>query len=153
MKPPCTGHPVFISPQNHTPEQILDAVEMCQHCPLITDCATQALTGGTTINHQHTLPTSGVIQAGVVCNGDQPTAIVLASIAHKPIPLMHAQPKPPPPRRCKGCGEIMGTRDRRKSTAGAPPTHSSGGYCRRCDAKRRRQAGWVSKTPKYTTIL
>lgn len=153
MKAPCTSHKIFTAPRRYTNEEIDAACEMCTHCPLIKKCAQLALTSGTNLTKTHPAPATGVIQAGVICRGDKDTIDQLAVIAGGYTPMALRKRSTQIPVRCVGCGEVMVVRNRNESVRGKPPTHSSGGYCRSCDAKRRRQPGWVSENPNYSTIL
>lgn len=127
----------------------------CDHCPLLRQCAHQALTAGNTIDRNVRVPANGVVQAGVMCKGDARTIDELRTIAHTcdVIPLRWARPKPPPPPHCLGCGRPMVTRPKGKSLDASLLTHAAHGYCRICDAEHRRRKTWVAPTPTQTRIL
>lgn len=151
-KPPCHGQPVFTNPQPIDPATF-DAIEMCTHCPIRQQCALDALTAGDTLDKVHRSPANGVIQAGVWCNGDQDTANQLAAIAGVTPPHTGAQKRFTPPETCKGCGKPMQARIKGQPLENQPLTHAAHGYCRICDARRRRQKDWQSTQPKNTTIF
>ena len=151
-QPPCAGHSVFTNPQpvdTHT----VEAMEMCTHCPLRKQCALDALTAGDSLDKAHRQPATGVIQAGVWCNGDQQTADQLAAIAGVDAPTIGTKPRFTPPSHCRGCGKPMTTRIKGTHLDANVLTHAAHGYCRICDARRRRQKGWQSSQPKHSTKI
>lgn len=128
---------------------------LCMDCPLLRHCAHKAMTAGNTIDGHWQTPAADVIQAGVVCNGDKATARHLAAIAGTTTlpPIRHRKPKPKPPTHCLGCGQRMVTRPKGKPLPKDLVTHAAHGYCRVCDATRRRQSGWTNPTPTQNQLL
>lgn len=127
----------------------------CDHCPLQRQCAHQALTSGSTLDRNVLVPANGVVQAGVMCKGDERTLHELRTIAHTTdvIPLRWSKPKAPPPTNCLGCGKPMVVRPKGKKLDATLLTHAAHGYCRICDAKRRKSKHWVAPTPTQNQIL
>lgn len=80
---PCKNskNRAFIDPHRSSKFTISAAEKICSHCPLIKECAVQALQGGNVLDQRHTGPADGVFQAGIICHGDESTAIRLAEIA------------------------------------------------------------------------
>lgn len=128
-------------------------MEMCTYCPLLKQCALNALHAGDSLDMVHKQPATGVIQAGVWCNGDQDTANQLAAIAGVDTPQIGPHARFTPPDNCRGCGKPMSTRIKGMPLTKDELTHAAHGYCRICDAKRRRQKDWQSTQPKNTTIF
>lgn len=151
-KPPCAGHRIFTHPQPMHPDT-LEALEMCEHCPIRKQCALNALTAGDSLDRAHRSPAAGVIQAGVWCDGDQRTAYDLADIAGVEAPMVDGEPRFIPPSHCKECGKPMVVRVRGIHLDEGTLTHGSHGYCRICDARRRRSKDWQSTQPKNATML
>lgn len=92
---------------------------------------------GDTIDGCVTRPASMVIQAGILCLGDQKTANRLARICGKPAPIVSdTTPRNVPPLYCRGCGQPMVS-----WTRGELPTgrvmHYGRGYCTGCRALYR----------------
>lgn len=127
----------------------------CDTCPLLRACAHQALTSGATIDRNLRTPANGVIQAGVICEGDQRTLDELRAVAgtFDVIPLRLKKDKPPPPQRCVGCNRRMITRPKGKSLDHTIITHAAHGYCRTCYATQQRTKGWEPSTPTHMQKL
>ena len=81
--PPChrSKNTAFHNPTSSHPRSVRAAVAICKECPIRRECARDALTSGTSLDGSYTRPANDVVQAGVVCRGDQGTAIRLAAIA------------------------------------------------------------------------
>ena len=129
--------------------------QACETCPLLQTCAHQALTSGATIDRNMRTPANGVIQAGVVCEGDQHTLDQLRAIAgtFDVIPLRLKKDKPPPPTHCHGCNRRMITRPKGQPLDHRIVTHAAHGYCRTCYATQQRTKGWVPPTPTHMQKL
>ena len=151
-RPACETQRVYTTPETHTLTDINDAALTCRTCPLLKQCATQALTAGTTLDERHVGPATGVIQAGVWCKGDQWTANQLARVAGLPAPDLAPTAPAPRPDTCLGCDQPMVPRKFRARTTPNVLTHGAHGYCRICDARRRRQKAYVPK-PKHQTLF
>lgn len=142
MRPPCTNHRVFIQPTPGHPDT-LAAQEMCTHCPLRQQCATDGLTSGESIDGTHVRPAHGVIIAGVVCHGDMETAYALATIANTLLPTydMGEDEKPRTKRRriddeCVNCHKPM-VKWTRRAVPDGYVMHHARGYCTECRAEYR----------------
>lgn len=149
------------TPCEHNPSQWTDphpdttpaAIKACGDCPLLTECARLALTAGTTLDKQLHAPAHGVIQAGIECRGDEGTAQQLATIAGQPLPFLGKRAKLKRPTHCRGCGKVMVARPKGRPLPPDLITHAAHGYCRVCDARRRRQSTWENPTPTLAQIL
>ena len=131
----CNGNtnPAFINPQTATPHQIEQALTICQHCTTQKQCAQQALTSGTTLDESNTNPATGVIQAGILCNG-RASAELLAKIAQTTPPTYRNHtPRKKPPTHCKNCHKPMHkwTRNKHDIPHGYVMHHAQG-YCNQC---------------------
>lgn len=81
---------------------------MCEHCHMLTSCALDGLTAGTTLDGSFESPACDVIMAGVHCTGDTATARALAEIAGVPVPTYRdAAPRPKAEKQCVNCHEPM----------------------------------------------
>lgn len=127
----------------------------CDTCPILRACAHQALTSGATIDGHMRTPANGVIQAGVICEGDQRTLDELRAIAgtFDVIPLRLKKDKPPPPTHCHACNRRMTIRPKGKALDHTVITHAAHGYCRTCYATRQRTKGWAPSTPTHMQKL
>lgn len=108
--PPChrSKNTAFSAPDRAPGRSIRAALTMCRACPLVAACAALALQSGTSLDGSRTGPAEGVIQAGVICRGDDDTARALAEVAGVPVPVYRAQrPRPKAPKRCVECGHPM----------------------------------------------
>ena len=151
-RPPCLNHQIFTNPQPFHPDTF-DAMDMCELCPMRRKCALDALTAGDSLDKAHKRPAMDVIQAGVMCDGDQRTADELAAIAGVPAPVVDTEERFIPPSHCLGCKKPMIARIKGIPLDVGTLTHAAHGYCRICDAKRRRAKGWESAQPKHTSIF
>ena len=61
----------FIFPEEATPRQIQRAKTICATCPRLKKCASEALDAGSDLSHEKRAPASGVIMAGVLCDGSK----------------------------------------------------------------------------------
>lgn len=64
--------------------KIAAAVKICEACPLIQACARDALTAGDLQEDGTRAVADGVLQAGVICRGDQATVDALRAVAGLP---------------------------------------------------------------------
>lgn len=149
---PCQNHHIFTNPQPFHPDTF-DAMDMCEVCPLRRKCALDALTAGDSLDKAHKRPAMDVIQAGVMCDGDQRTADELAAIAGVPAPVVDTEERFIPPTHCVGCKKPMVARIKGIPLDASTLTHAAHGYCRICDARRRRAKDWESQQPKNTSIF
>lgn len=87
---PCqySLNPAWIDVEAATVAECSRAVKVCRRCPRLRDCALDALHAGDMLDRSVRSPAMGVVQAGVVCRGDQPTADALATIAGVPAPTV-----------------------------------------------------------------
>ena len=76
-------------------------------------CALDALTAGDSLDKAHKRPAMDVIQAGVMCDGDQRTADELAAIAGVPAPVVDTEERFIPPSHCLGCADSQSLARRR----------------------------------------
>ena len=143
---------MFTNPKAATEQQRAEAIEMCQHCPLRTQCAHDATTAGTTLDKERTAPATDVIQAGVWLTGQTRHTVDLYRI----VGLTPQERKPrrqPTPSVCLDCGRAMIPRDK---SIHLPPdivTHAARGYCRTCYARRKRKGQMPVVKPKHQTLL
>lgn len=106
---------------------------MCDLCPIRTQCATQALTAGTSLDGGHPAPASGVIQAGVICQGDDMTAWTLAQIAGVPLPEYEGRRRATAADHCTNCHAPM-VRWTRDQVPEGYVMHHARGFCTGCRA-------------------
>lgn len=150
-RPPCEGNLAFLNPGVNQETQ--EAMKICETCPIKIWCAEHALTAGYTLDAGRTAPATGVIQAGVWCKGDKKTAEKLAEICRREPPKVGPKPRFKPPANCVSCGRPMTTRIKGIPLTDEQLTHGAHGYCRVCDARRRRSKNWVSKHPRHSKVL
>lgn len=136
----------FRDPDHAHERSIRAAQAMCGHCPILRQCAREALTSGAALDGTYLRPASGVVQAGVVCRGDQSTAIRLAEVAGvTTLPVYEQQePRPVAPDACVSCGMPMvrWTRDR---VPDGYVMHHARGFCTGC---RREYAEFMRSQPR-----
>lgn len=136
---PCKNskNRAFIDPHRSSKFTIKAAEKICSHCPLLKECAAQALRGGSVLDERYTGPADGVFQAGIICHGDEGTAIRLAEIAgitHLPV---GAEPKRRQPDSvCISCGSKM-VKWTRQAIPEGYVRHYARGYCERCRVEYR----------------
>lgn len=139
---------IFTNPAERDAPSTLRAIQICETCPIIRECAKQALTSGSSIDFTNTHPAVGVIQAGVYCDGSQRAAIELGARAGEPAPTVEVKPRAKARDRCKNCGKPMvrWTRDR---VPEGYVMHRGRGICTNCrkaynaELQRARAAGEV----------
>lgn len=151
-KPLCAGSRAYTDPDHRDAHQ---AIAACHHCPLIRQCAADALRAGDSLDGSLRAPATGVIAAGVICTGDPHTAQQLAAIAHVDPPKPRARrPRMRRPDNCLGCGRHMTVRQYGADVHLTPDivTHCAHGYCRDCD-KQRRRSGEIAPTRTHTRDL
>ena len=131
--PKCTyqDREIFTNPAGRDAPSTLRAIQICETCPIIRECAKQALTSGSSIDFTATHPAVGVIQAGVYCDGSQRAAIELGARAGEPAPTVEVEPRAKVGDRCKSCGMPMvrWTRDR---VPEGYVMHRGRGFCTGC---------------------
>lgn len=137
------GHQRWFKPDywvNPPTNEFVDmiATYLCEQCPLLKQCAHNALHAGDTIDHGYTNSATGVIQAGIYCTGDTRTDKELAATAGVPTPNREPHPRYTPPTHCRGCNRPMVTRPKGQRLTPDMVTHTAHGYCRVCDARRRK---------------
>lgn len=71
----------FIDPGKAKRWSLNAAVKTCEQCPVLQQCALNALHAGGSVDGSMTRPATDVLQAGVICRGDARTARALAKIA------------------------------------------------------------------------
>lgn len=132
--PPChrTKNKAFTNPSNVHKRSRDAAIRMCQHCPILRQCAKSALLAGSSLDGHATGPASDVIQAGVWCKGNMHTAHQLAAVASANVPRYQRQKaKSPIAEHCVNCDEPMV----KWSRDGAPDgfvMHYARNYCTNC---------------------
>ncbi|MFB7853782.1 WhiB family transcriptional regulator [Rhodococcus qingshengii] len=104
---------------------------LCAICPVKRECATAALTSGTTLDAIATTPADDVIAAGVICTGDDKTARALTAV----IESREYKPRQPIPENCKTCRRKLCSQKTTPGKYDAP--HHSNGICTLCYQKRR----------------
>lgn len=108
------------------------AVKVCEHCPIRRQCARAALTSGTSMDGSYTAPATTVIQAGIICHGDQATARALAAIAGvRPPRYRNKGTRPRPASHCLNCEQPMVPWTRGEVPAGHV-MHYSKSFCTNC---------------------
>lgn len=136
-RPPWHRLPVFISPDTAPAAMRQRALDLCQSCPLLQQCAADALTTGEPLTDYGTGGTvaRGVIMGGVICDGSPTATAALRATAGPLAP----PPRPQPHRRtvmgqpCVSCGRPLHPWTRTPETI--PPghvMHHARGYCVDC---------------------
>lgn len=136
MKALCTGNRnrAFIDAEHAADYSISAAVKVCQSCPILRQCAADALHSGSTLDSSYTRPASAVVQAGVVCRGDGDTARALAEIAGVEVPRYRTKKRrTAPPRQCTNCHRPMVPWTREDVPEGYV-MHRGRGICTKCRA-------------------
>lgn len=151
MRPPCENHTVFTNPTNHTEDEINDAVEMCHHCPMRTDCARQAVIAGNTLDGERYATATDVIQAGIWLNGHQQRIADLYRLAG--VTPGAPRSRQPTPTRCRRCKRAMIPRDKSVTLNSKIVTHAAHGYCRVCYAALKRHGELVTGKTKHQAVL
>ena len=133
MMAPCHRSRIrgFIDP--NAPEHSLRAaIRVCEACPIRRACARDALTAGNSLDGDYTRPANEVIQAGIVCHGDQATARALAAIAGVRPPRYRSKgTRPRPASSCINCHTPMVPWTREEVPAGHV-MHYARSYCTGC---------------------
>lgn len=146
--PPChrSKNTAFHNPASAQPRSVRAAVVICEACPIRRECARDALTSGTSLDGSYTRPANDVIQAGVICRGDQGTAIRLAAIAGvTELPeYVEQEARAVAPDECRHCHRPMvkWTRDRVPEGYVA---HHARGFCQGC---RKAYSEFMRSQPK-----
>ncbi|MHD0300136.1 WhiB family transcriptional regulator [Rhodococcus qingshengii] len=126
----CRGVDGFERP--HTGEWATEEPRLlCAICPVKRECATAALTSGSTLDAIASTPADDVIAAGVVCEGDDRTARALQAV----IESREYKPRQPIPEHCKTCGWKLCS-EKVALAVGTIPHHSNG-ICTLCYQKAR----------------
>lgn len=132
-KPACQGDSTFTNPRTATFEEYVNALNLCDECPIRRQCATAAMTAGSTLDGSMQAPASDVIAGGVACHGDELTLRKLAIVAGvAPAKPQRHRPRFKRPERCRHCHRHMTVRKEGQPTRGDQPTHVAHGYCRDC---------------------
>lgn len=126
-----TDRELFTNPAERDAPSTIRAIRICETCPIIRQCAKQALTAGSSIDFTATHPAIGVIQAGVYCDGTQRAAMELGARAGELPPTVEVKPRARVGDRCKNCGTPMvrWTRDR---VPDGYAMHRGRGFCTNC---------------------
>ena len=127
----------FIDPHRSSKFTIRAAEKICSHCPLLKECAAQALQGGNVLDQRYAGPADGVFQAGIICHGDEGTAIRLAEIAgitHLPVSVEPKRRQPDSV--CVSFGSRM-VKWTRQAVPEGYVRHHARGYCSNCRAEYR----------------
>ena len=146
--PPChrSKNTAFHNPTSSHPRSVRAAVAICKECPIRRECARDALTSGTSLDGSYTRPANDVVQAGVVCRGDQGTAIRLAAIAGVEVLPTYAEQEARGhrPDECQHCHRpmVQWTRDRVPEGFVA---HYARGFCQGC---RKAYSEFMRSQPK-----
>lgn len=133
MRAPCHRSRIrgFIDPQapDHS---VRAAIAVCEACPIRRECARDALTAGNSLDGDFTRPAGAVIQAGIVCHGDQATARALAAIAGVRPPRYRSKgTRPRPASHCVNCEQPMVPWTRDEVPAGFVMHHAKN-HCTNC---------------------
>lgn len=122
---------LFTNPAGRDAPSTVRAIQICEECPIINQCAKQALTAGSSIDFSNQHPAVGVIQAGVYCDGSQRAAMELGARAGELPPAVEVTPRAKAGDRCKSCGTPMvrWTRDR---VPDGYAMHRGRGFCTDC---------------------
>lgn len=135
MTAPChrTKNPAFTNPDSASQQAINAAKKMCQHCPLIQQCAKDALTSGSDLIG-NTKPADGVLQAGVICTGDYTTEMELAAVAGLGEVVQHERRRRvKAATHCVNCGAPMVRWNRHEVSAPEGfVMHYARGFCTEC---------------------
>ncbi|MFE5877774.1 WhiB family transcriptional regulator [Rhodococcus sp. NPDC056506] len=131
---PCKGVDGFVREDGQEWPNA-SALTLCGSCPFIRECATTALTSGSTLDAIATTPADDVIAAGVVCAGDDRTARALTAVIEE----REYKPRQSIPDNCKVCTRHLCSQKTAPDKYVAP--HHSNGICTLCYQKHRyRQA-------------
>lgn len=141
---------LFTNPVGRNAPSTHLAIQICETCPIIRECAKLALTSGSSIDFSNTHPAVGVIQAGVYCDGSPRAAVELGARAGEPAPTVEVAPRAKVGDRCRSCGTPMvrWTRDR---VPEGYAMHRGRGFCTGCrqeynaELERARAAGEVQE--------
>ena len=125
------------------------AIQMCEGCPALKQCAEMALVGGSSIDMTREHPAEGVIQAGVYCDGtDRATWELMERAGRNELVQIGGGARPKAADRCRSCHKPMvrWTRDR---VPEGYVMHRGRGFCTNCrkaydrELARARAAGEV----------
>lgn len=148
-RPAChrTTNPAFIDPYHASEQQIQAAKTLCHSCPMLVECARQALKAGSIINARDLAtveeePAVDVLQAGVLCNGSPEALIALHRVAGVPYTAPESQDETLPlkaaPPHCKACGWPMIRWNRYEEQPDGMVMHYARGFCTNCRAEYQR---------------
>ncbi|APT92912.1 hypothetical protein CPHO_08450 [Corynebacterium phocae] len=157
-RPACenTKNKAFSNPTKATPQAVRAAQKICHHCPLLKACAKDALTSGTTLSEDYRAPASDVIQAGVICTGDDETARRLSIIAGVETPTYRRE-RPQRPiigskrgDTCRHCNQPMIKWNRHEQQPDGYRKHYARGFCEQCRGPYRewKKANPAADTPR-----
>ena len=134
MRPGCSyrQRSLFTDPGAEDDPATEWAKQICATCPVRTACARQALTAGSSLDWHHRAPATGVIQAGVYCDGSNEATEQLALIAGvDPGRVTQRRGRDHPDDVCTNCGRPM-VRWRRGEVPAGYVMHYARGYCTGC---------------------
>lgn len=132
---PChrTRNRAFTSPATAPDNAVRAALRICEMCPTRVECAKQALTAGSSLDGSTRLPAADVIQAGVVCKGDEATAVALSRVAGvTPPPIRKQKRRRQSPTQCRECGSKMVPWTRSGEVPDGMVIHHARGWCVEC---------------------
>jgi hypothetical protein len=142
---PCTNHPGFLQPAEQpdwaTNPETVDAINICNTCPLQLQCLHHALTAGDLAAipgdcDAHRQPPSGAIYGGVVCDGTPGSARELLDRITQlsPTPI-RKRVREPRPSHCTDCSKPMVGNTETPSPGQV--RHEARGLCINCGARHR----------------
>lgn len=158
LKKPChnTRNRAFTSPATSPDNAVRAALRICEMCPTRVDCAKQALTAGSSLDGSTRGPAADVIQAGVICQGDEETAVALSRVAGvAPPPIREKKRRRQSPTQCRECAQPMTSWTRGEVPEGTKMHHARG-WCVDCRShyaeymRKHRAARPVEATRKQT---
>ena len=135
MKTVCSykHRELFTKPTGRDTPATERAIQMCESCPALKQCAEMALVGGSSIDMHNERPATGVIQAGVYCDGsDRATWELMAAAGRVERTLnVGGGLRPKALDRCRSCDKPMvrWTRDR---VPEGYVMHRGRGFCTNC---------------------
>ncbi|WJY62149.1 Transcription factor WhiB [Corynebacterium atrinae] len=156
---PChrSKNKAFINPYGAHDRSIRAAQKMCSQCPVIRECALEALRSGSTLDDSIVTLGREVIAAGhVLPKGDAsnddvwPVARKLAKIARvRPPAYVVSRPRFRPPSQCRECGRPMVPWTRGEVPEGMAMHYAQGwGQCCRSAYRMHREVREVPVTRK-----
>lgn len=134
MKTACSyqHRELFTQPAGRDAPSTERAIQMCETCPALRQCAEMALVGGSSIDMSVERPAVGVIQAGVYCDGsNRATWELMERAGRDELVRVGGGTRPKAADRCRSCGKPMvrWTRDR---VPEGYVMHRGRGFCTNC---------------------